>query len=149
MSRSGYTDDCENLAMWRGQVASAIRGKRGQKMLVDLAAAMDAMTEKELFTGRLVADGGYCSLGVVGAARGVDLAKVDLPEDEDYFEPEGIADALDIAPQLAQEVMYVNDERGGQHRKVDGHWQFVPETPNERWGRVRKWVAEQITEKPL
>lgn len=148
MSRSGYSDDCENLAMWRGQVASAIRGKRGQKMLIDLAAAMDAMPVKELITGRLEAQGAYCALGAVGAARGVDLSKVDLPEGEDYFEPDGIANALDIAHQLAQEVMYINDESGGSHKQIDGKWRYVPETPAERWVRVRKWVGEQITKPP-
>jgi len=41
MSRSGYSDDCEGseLAMWRGQVASAKRGKRGQRFFRELVAA--------------------------------------------------------------------------------------------------------------
>jgi hypothetical protein len=35
MSRSGYSDDLENwsLIRWRGAVASAIRGRRGQAFL--------------------------------------------------------------------------------------------------------------------
>ena len=42
MSRSGYSDSLENwdLIRWRGQVASAIRGKRGQQLLKELADAM-------------------------------------------------------------------------------------------------------------
>ena len=51
MSRSGYTDDLDDdLAMgrWRGMVASATRGRRGQKLLTDLLAALDAMPEKAL-----------------------------------------------------------------------------------------------------
>lgn len=47
MSRSGYSDDCENVAMWRGQVASAIRGKRGQTMLRDLVLAQEVMYEND------------------------------------------------------------------------------------------------------
>ena len=39
MSRSGYSDDLDNwdLIRWRGQVSSAIRGKRGQGFLRELA----------------------------------------------------------------------------------------------------------------
>lgn len=45
MSRSGYSDDIDNwdLIKWRGQVASAIRGKRGQLFLRELLAALDAL----------------------------------------------------------------------------------------------------------
>ena len=54
MSRSGYIDDLDDpleLGRWRGRVASAVRGKRGQRLLRDLLDALDAMPEK-----RLVAD---------------------------------------------------------------------------------------------
>lgn len=138
MSRSGYSDDGDNLAMWRGQVASAIRGKRGQKLLRDLAEAMDAMPEKVLIANALVQEGAHCALGVVGAKRGVDMAKID-PED-----PHQVSKAFDIAEQMAQEIAYINDEIGDDYRKVDGKWQHVPETPAARWVRVRKWVAEQL-----
>lgn len=53
MSRSGYSNDGENIAMWRGQVASAIRGKRGQAFLRELVEALDAMPEKRL-TGTIL-----------------------------------------------------------------------------------------------
>jgi hypothetical protein len=45
MSRSGYSDDLDPLALgrWRGRVASAMRGKRGQAFLREMLAAMDAM----------------------------------------------------------------------------------------------------------
>ena len=51
MSRSGYSDDegePGQFAMWSGQVASAIRGKRGQAFLREMAEAMDAMPDKRL-----------------------------------------------------------------------------------------------------
>lgn len=51
MSRSGYSDDCENIAMWRGVIASATRGKRGQRFFRDLVTALDAMPEKALVAG--------------------------------------------------------------------------------------------------
>ena len=130
MSRSGYTDDGDNYAMWRGMVASATRGKRGQKLLRELAEAMDAMPVKELIANELQSGGSYCALGVVGAKRGVDLTAID-PED-----PDQLSRAFDIAPCLAQEIEFINDD------------DFVygeQETPAQRWQRVRKWVAEQIS----
>ena len=51
MSRHGYSEDGDSdfpVALYRGRVASAIRGKRGQKMLKELLAALDAMPTKEL-----------------------------------------------------------------------------------------------------
>ena len=63
MSRSGYVDEIENWALirWRGQVASAIRGRRGQRLLRDLLVALDAMPEKELIVHELeTASGGMC-----------------------------------------------------------------------------------------
>lgn len=139
MSRSGYTDDPENLAMWRGMVASSIRGKRGQKLLRELAEAMDAMPEKVLIADALkIEEGAYCALGVVGQKRGIDLAAID-PE-----APDQVAKAFDIAECLGQEIAYINDEQGGEYQKVDGHWKFVAETPEKRWVRVRAWVEKQI-----
>lgn len=138
MSRSNYTDDPENLAMWRGQVASAIRGKRGQKLLTELAEAMDAMPAKELIANELEQDGAYCALGVVGAKRGVHLAEID-PDD-----PAQVSRAFDIAEQLAQEIVYINDECGHNHKRIAGKMVYSPETPAERWTRVRAWVENQI-----
>lgn len=55
MSRAGYSDDFEGgeLNVWRGAVKSAIRGKRGQAFLKELAAAMDAMPDKRQRLGAL------------------------------------------------------------------------------------------------
>ena len=130
MSRSGYCELEDNwqLIKWRGQVASAIRGKRGQTCLREMLAALDAMPEKALITHELESDGGVCALGALGKARGVDMSKID-PE-----EPQSVAAAFDIATQLAQEIVYVNDDEG-----------TAKETPEERWTRMRKWVIAQLT----
>ena len=51
MSRSGYSDDCDNawsLIRWRGAVASAIRGKRGQEFLYEMLHALAALPERKL-----------------------------------------------------------------------------------------------------
>lgn len=128
MSRSGYTDYCEGINLYRGQVASATRGRRGQRLLTDLLAALDAMPDKKLVTDELEAeDGAVCALGALGKARGIDMANID-PHDS-----ETVSATFDIADCLAREIVYINDE----------HW--TPETPEQRWQRVRKWVASQIT----
>lgn len=129
MSRSGYNDDIDpwQLIMWRGQVASAIRGSRGQKFFREMAAALDAMTDKALIAHALVKDGEHCALGVLGEARGISIADLD-PEDA-----ETVAAKFDIATCLAQETVYMNDEA-----------MWTAETPAERWVRVRAWVGKQI-----
>ena len=133
MSRAGYTEDGEDnwgLICWRGQVASAIRGKRGQAFLRDLVAALDAMPEKALIAEELEdGDGNVCSLGAVGRLRGVDMRRID-PYDYDE-----VAGAFDIAEPLAREIEYENDE---------GTWQWQKETPEQRWKRMRAWAASKI-----
>ena len=85
MSRHGYTDDAENVAMWRGRVASAIRGKRGQKMLRELRDALDAMPEKRLVARQLqTAAGECCTLGCLARSKGVDLSEV-IDADDDVL----------------------------------------------------------------
>jgi hypothetical protein len=125
MSRSGYSDDLDNwkLIKWRGQVSSAIRGKRGQALLRDLLAALDAMPVKSLIANKLDADGEHCALGVLAEARKMDVSSLD-PDDYD-----AVGKTFGIAHQLAQEIVYINDEIC---------------TPEKRWTTVRQWVASQI-----
>lgn len=160
MSRSGLyeNDGDDNLAYgrWRAQVSSATRGKRGQAFLRDLLAALDAMPEKRLISGGLAFDGApefpypteyedvivggdqlvtgrgevvrvgdVCALGALGARRGLDLSKFSQGD------PEFIAGAVDVAHQLAREIIWINDEG-------------PRETPEKRFERVRSWVASRI-----
>ena len=131
MSRSGYSDDDNDmgaLAMYRRQVASAIRGRRGQAFLRELAATLDAMPEKVLITGKLIDDNGNCcAIGVVCKARGIDVTKVD------YKDPSQVAAAVGIARSLAAEIEYENDECG-----------CFGETSQNRWQRMRRWVDRQL-----
>lgn len=135
MSRSGYTDSyCDDpwqMIRWRGAVASATRGWRGQALLREAIAALDALPAKRLITGDLARDGEVCALGAVGRARGLDLTDLD-PEDRDT-----VANLLDIAPALAAEIAYMNDEYLAQ-----GNYGSV--TPEELFARMRGWLAEQI-----
>lgn len=128
MSRSGYSDDCGgwDLICWRGAVKSALKGKRGQAFLVELREAMDAMPDKRLVTDTLEADGQFCTLGVIGHKRGLDMASIDSHDRESVSRAFGIAEAM------AAEVVFYNDECG---------WK---ETPEQRWQRMRNWVDSHI-----
>lgn len=141
MSRSGYCDDQEDNwrhICWRGAVSSALRGKRGQAFLLELAAAMDAMPVKRLVTEELQAAGEFCTLGVVGAARNLDMSIID-PDDAEV-----VAEKFGLAEAMVREIVYENDERFGDYKWIDGERKYVQETPEERWIRMRKWVGSQI-----
>lgn len=163
MSRSGYTDDFEDhwqLIRWRGAVASAIRGKRGQQTLREILAALDAMPCKELASESLVnEEGAFCTLGALGAARGIDMAPID-PEDR-----ERVAKTFGISEALAAEIMYLNDEHVDDWKFVEveicgpmrpyypewgKHTRTVyapdPHARAKRWRYMRSWVASQIKE---
>lgn len=132
MSRSGYSDDCNgwDLVRWRGAVTSAIRGKRGRALLLELRDALDAMPQKVLIAHELSdASGAFCTLGVLGNARGLRLSGID-PEDS-----EQVAALFNIAPALAKEVVFENDEAA-----------WYDETPEQRWVRMREWVERSIKE---
>lgn len=130
MGRSGYDVDCDGWALirWRGAVSSAIRGERGQAFLRELRDAMDAMPDKRLVAEELQADGCYCAMGVVAAARGVDMTALDA------WDYDQVSKSLGIAQAMAREIAFMNDE-----------WDWN-ETPEHRWTRMREWVDEQIRE---
>src|SRR6185437_946348 len=138
MSRSGYTDDCEgaDLVMWRGQVASAMRGKRGQAFFRDLVAALDAMPAKRLVANEFESDGEVCALGSLARRKGVDFGGFSRAVSNEDYSP--LAGAFNIAEQLAQETMFINDEAGP----------YRGETDEQRWNRVRAWAARQIRVTP-
>lgn len=145
MSRSGYVG-CGNLGplelgRWRAQVASSIRGKRGQQFLRELADAMDAMPVKELIANALVnSEGSCCTIGVVCKLRNVDVSNVDVTD------PELVGNLVGISRQLAAEIEYMNDECPDFRKDPEtGEWKW-DETPAERWTRMRKWVDGKIKE---
>lgn len=128
MSRSGYNDDVDNdwdLIRWRGAVASAIRGKRGQGFLLEMWKAMQALPEPKLIANELEADGAVCAIGSVGKARGVDMSEID-PDDH-----EAVAAAFGIPHALACEIMYMNDD-----------WR--KEAPEDRYARMKKWIEGNL-----
>lgn len=135
MSRHGYVDDCDYIELYRGQVASAIRGRRGQAFLRRLRDTLDAMPQKRLVAGWLHReDGEVCALGAEARARSIETPPdVDIEDDD----AEGLvvawaAGAFDIAGCLAAEIMYLNDEASC--------------SPEERWRYLRRWLDEKIKE---
>ena len=135
MSRSGYTEDWEDqwgMIRWRGAVASAIKGSRGQAFLREMLAALDALPEKKLIAKELVEkDGAVCAIGAVGKARGVDMRDID-PEDR-----EKVAGVFGVAESLVAEIVFMNDEGD-----------FTNETPQGRFARMRRWIEDKIKRQP-
>lgn|SRR5487761_1092239 len=130
MSRSGYSDDCEywDLIRWRGAVASAIRGRRGQAFLKELLISLDAIPTRSLISGEWSNLHGVCAIGSVADRRHVDLTDIDP---EDLSARDLVASRLGIATALAAEIMYENDEVSGAE---------------QRWHHLRSWTAAQIKE---
>lgn len=132
MSRSGYVDDMDDqwaIIRWRGAVASAIRGNRGQAFLKEMADALDAMPEKKLVAMELETAGSVCAIGAVGKARGIDMSRIDP---EDY---ETVARRFGISTALAQEIVFENDEHT---------WNV--HSDEDRWNHMREWVRRNLKE---
>lgn len=172
MSRSGYVDydgdDPLAEGRWKAALKSSMSGKRGRKFLVDLRDALDAMPVKRLISGHLQdTDGEVCAIGSVGVRRGVDMSGLLKPADCDQEDWEidwdceaaeradDLGKMFDIAPCLAREIMYQNDECDILRHKDTGvpirSWrgELPPsryDTPEERWERMRKWVARKLGE---
>lgn len=174
MTRHGYTDECDDplaAGRWQAALNRAIRGRRGQAMLRELAAALDAMPVRELYAGAFQAPTGECcALGVLGAARGIDTS--DLGTADEGVEFDVVAARFGIAEALAREVMFRNDgivddsrlvevEICGPMRGYNFQWQQrrpwpehhrrwvrvpIPDAPARRWRSVREWVATQLGE---
>lgn len=143
MSRSGYyegdCDDNESLlaaGRWNAQIKSAIRGKRGQKFLLDLVAALDALPEKKLIANDLQREGSFCALGALAHHRAIKV-DIDRDDDDDWEDSEWakLGSAFDIAEQLARETMFINDE--------------TARTDEDRWQYVRRWALRNLRPETL
>ncbi len=120
MSRSGYSDDCDNIALYRQAVHRATTGYRGQAFLRTLRDALDAMPVKRLITDAIKDESGdVCAFGALDSTITA-------------YDRDDLAQHFKIAPALAADIVYNNDEIG---------WR---ETPEERWVRMRAWVDQQI-----
>ena len=162
MSRSGYVDECDDqwqLIRWRGAVKSAIRGARGQVVLRELIAALDALPEKRLAADSLVnEEGQFCTLGALGHARGLDLSAID-PDDR-----AAVAKAFGIAEAMAAEIMYENDECAAENyvpmrveicgpmrhfdKRFVTHYELNTRSEEQRWRAMRAWAVSNLLPEP-
>jgi hypothetical protein len=165
MSRSGYSDDCDDpLAhgRWRQAVKRALHGQRGQALLRELVQALDAMDDKRLYPGSFATpEGEFCTLGVLGTKRGT---KMDDLGDDYECDTAQVGQRFGIAPAMAAEIMYMNDEYAvdvwkwvdveicGPVRSHHPDWGRHTRTvrvhndnhPQERWQRMRAWAVENL-----
>lgn len=139
MSRANYDDDYDGpitYEMWQHNRDQAFAGKRGQKLLRDILAGMDALPEKVLIVGALKdLEGDFCALGCGLKQRGVEMEPTD-PED-DEFDNRETAEWLGVASCMTFDIAHENDD--------GGHW---GETPQQRFTRMRTWIARQINPTP-
>lgn len=135
MSRSGYSDDGDSeipIQLYRQAVRRATRGYHGQHLLKRLRDALDAMPVKRLIAGNIRDESGQvCVLGALDS----NAPKYNEDEYDDYEHPRKLAEHFKIAPALASEIVYMNDEAYS--------WRG-DETPEARWTRMRAWVEKQI-----
>lgn len=151
MDRAGYVEDYDydddwalRLGRWRGRVASATRGKRGQKFLKLALKALDQMDDKRLAHNTFgVGDGGcMCLMSSIATetGRASVLSKVARAGEVDEYgycdDPEYanglLAGAFDIASPLSQELVHLNDSG------------CYGETPSQRWRRMRDTISTMI-----
>jgi hypothetical protein len=143
MSRSGYSEDYDYDSggappefYWQA-LDNAMRGKRGQALLRDIAAGMDAMEHKVLVKGFLRDGGAFCMVGVATNVRNVNLE--DIPDGELFEQDAGywitkLARRLNVAQCVIASLIWQNDEFGAPN-----------ESPAGRWRRIRSWIDVEIT----
>lgn len=131
-------------ALFRQAVELALNGKRGQRALRDLEAALLELPAKRLISNHLCKDGEVCALGALALYRGVRKAEMTKLEKKLWDIYEGVppgevsawaADKIGVREALATEIQWQNDEEA---------WWGDPETPEQRYERVLAWVRSQI-----
>ncbi len=99
-------------------------GEREQRHLRELAAALDALPMKRLASGTWRTNGECCALGALILSRD--------PEPDSFYG----ATLIHFGSEFAGEVVCENDKF------------LATETPEDRFTRMRAWVASQIKESP-
>lgn len=148
MSRSGYSDDgdCDNNYhyLYRAVVKRAVQGPRGQRLLRETLAVLDAIPVKELAANAAFNEAGqFCTLGAVEYQRGgdVDALRVEMEHAEENYDWSALVKRFNVPETLIREMMYVNDE----YNYVGNVYTYQRDmTPAKRWEIVRTWVAAQI-----
>ncbi len=136
-----YQDDYGFEPWMEGQQAgalqSAIRGRRGQQLLRDLVAGLDALPEPELSAGALEdeATGCCCAFGAVRRYRGAAAVPLYFDPMEEDLDPPHHAEPFDVAPALAWAVVEVNEGWSDSNQES---------ARRQRWVRVRAWAVKHL-----
>jgi hypothetical protein len=145
MSRFDYDDEGDiPYALWRQTVRNALQGKRGQKALREIEAALLALPEPRLIEGSLCAETPgrpyeFCVVGAWARARILagngprGLKTLDDLKDFDDEDPDQTADlgrVMGCAYAMAWELGQQNDYHGA--------------SPESRYRYVLSWVRGQI-----
>jgi hypothetical protein len=135
----GYEPWMEGQAA--GALRSAIRGRRGQRLLRDLIAGLDALPVPELAAGSLEdpETGCVCALGAVRLQRGADAVPLRFDPTDPDVDWRDLAEPFDISETLADAVV-------GQNEYYDGD----NDEPSRRcrWRSVRDWAVRNLTTPP-
>ncbi len=120
-----------------GALKSAIRGQRGQRLLRDLVAALDALDAPELSAGALEDEttGCCCAFGAVRRYRGAAAVPLCFHPTEEELDPSHFAEPFDVAPALAWQVVEVNEGWSDSNKQA---------ARRQRWGRVRAWAVRHL-----
>ena len=136
-----YQDDYGFEPWMEGQQAgalkSAIRGQRGQRLLRDLVAGLDALPAPELSAGALEdeATGCCCAFGAVRRYRGAAAVPLYFDPMEEDLDPPHYAEPFDVAPALAWAVVDVNEGWSINNNEA---------ARRQRWQRVRDWAVGEV-----
>jgi hypothetical protein len=141
MSRYSDFDDYYWEPWMDGQAAgalqSAIRGRRGQQLLRDLIAGLDALPEPELAAGALEdpETGCVCALGAVRLQRGPEAVPLPCDPTDPDLDWRELAGLFDISQTLANEVVTQNE-----YNTVGNDEQ----SRRHRWLSVRAWAVGHL-----
>jgi hypothetical protein len=141
MTRYCNSDDYDYEPWMEGQAAgalkSAIRGRRGQQLLRDLIAGLDALPVPELAAGSLEdpETGCVCALGAVRLQRGADTVQLWFDPADPDVDWRNLAEPFNISETLAHAVVSQNE--------------YVTEKNDEysrrsRWKSVRAWAVSHL-----
>jgi hypothetical protein len=127
---TGESYDPLDWGRYRAALRSSLRGRRGQQLLRDLIAGLDALPEPELSAGALAdrETGCVCALGAVGLQRGQAFEEMELEDLAHGTDPEALAGRFDISPTLANEIVQTNDEwwhNSNEKRAREARFQYV------------------------
>ena len=141
MSRYSDCDDYGWEPWMEGQAAgalrSAIRGRRGQRLLRDLIAGLNALPEPELAAGSLEdpETGCVCALGAVRLQRGPEAVPLRFDPSDPDIDWRELAEPFDISETLAHAVVAQNEY--GSRRNDE-------QSRRRRWLSVRAWAVGHL-----